>query len=271
MTALSMMRLVPPPGRVAAGRVVLDGRDLLALPAREMRRVRGAELAMVFQEPMTALNPVFSVGSQIAEAVWLHRGVGRREAWRRAVGLLEEVGIPDAAQRARAYPHQLSGGMRQRVVIAMAIAGEPRVLIADEPTTALDVTIQAEILDLLGALRDRRGTALLLVTHDLGVVAQQADGLAIMYGGRIVEHGPVQMLFDRPRHPYTRALFRSMPGLGARRDRLETIPGQVPDLGRLPSGCAFRDRCPEAVPACAAGVPPLEEPAPGHRVACIRA
>ncbi len=270
VTALSLMRLVPPPGRIVGGEVRLDGRDLLGLPEREMRAVRGAGLAMIFQEPMTSLNPVFTVGSQIAEAVRLHRPVSRREAWERAVELLAEVGIPEPARRARDYPHRLSGGMRQRVMIAMAISCEPRVLIADEPTTALDVTIQAEILDLLRALREQRGMALLLITHDLGVVAEQADEVAIMYAGRIVEHAPVLAIFDRPLHPYTQGLFRSIPGIGGRHERLEAIPGQVPDLLRLPSGCTFRDRCPQAIADCAGVAPPLEEHAPGHRAACIR-
>ena len=270
VTALSLIRLVPPPGRVTGGQVFLDGRDLLALDEREMRAVRGPGLAMIFQEPMTSLNPVFTAGSQIAEAVRLHQRVGRREAWERAVELLAEVGIPEPGHRARAYPHQLSGGMRQRVMIAMAISCAPRVLIADEPTTALDVTIQAEILDLLRALRERRGMALLLITHDLGVVAEQADEVAIMYAGRIVEQAPVLEIFDRPLHPYTQALFRSMPGVGGPRSRLETIPGQVPDLLRLPSGCPFRDRCPKAIAECAATAPPLLEKAAAHRAACIR-
>jgi peptide/nickel transport system ATP-binding protein len=271
VTALSLMRLVPPPGRIVGGTVRFEGRDLLPLPEREMRAVRGAGLAMVFQEPMTALNPVFTVGSQIAEAVRLHRPVSRREAWERAVGLLDEVGIADPARRAHDYPHRLSGGMRQRVMIAMAISCEPRVLIADEPTTALDVTIQAEILDLLAELCARHGMALLLITHDLGVVAQQADEVAIMYAGRIVELAPVLDVFDRPLHPYTRALFRSIPGIGGRRERLEAIPGQVPDMLHLPSGCSFRERCPEAIDDCARIVPPLERKAGGHPAACIRA
>ena len=270
VTALSLMRLVPPPGRIVGGEVRLDGRDLLRVDERAMRDVRGAQLAMIFQEPMTSLNPVFTVGSQIAEGLRLHRPVSRRQAWERAVELLAEVGIPEPARRARDYPHQLSGGMRQRVMIAMAVSCEPRVLVADEPTTALDVTIQAEILDLLRGLRERRGMALLLITHDLGVVAQQADEVAIMYAGRIVEHGSVLDVFDHPLHPYTQALFRSIPGIGGRRECLEAIPGQVPDLLQLPSGCAFRDRCPRAVPECATVVPPLEEKAPGHRAACIR-
>jgi peptide/nickel transport system ATP-binding protein len=271
MTALSLMRLVPSPGRVAGGRVLLDGRDLLALPAREMREVRGAGLAMIFQEPMTALNPVFTVGSQIAEALRLHRRMSRGQAWERATALLDEVGIPEPARRAHDYPHQLSGGMRQRVMIAIAISCQPRVLIADEPTTALDVTIQAEILELLRTLRERHGMALLLITHDLGVVAEQADEVAIMYAGRIVEQAPVADLFARPLHPYTQALLRSMPGGEGRRERLEAVPGTVPDLLHLPSGCAFRDRCPLAIEECAAQVPALEEKAAHHRAACIRA
>jgi peptide/nickel transport system ATP-binding protein len=271
ITALSLMRLVPPPGRIVGGDIRFEGRDLLRLAESEMRAVRGAGLAMVFQEPMTSLNPVFTVGSQIAEAVRLHRPVSRREAAARAVELLREVGIPDAERRARDYPHQLSGGMRQRVMIAIAISCEPRVLIADEPTTALDVTIQAEILDLLAELRARHGMALLLITHDLGVVAQQADEVAIMYAGRIVEQAPVLDVFDRPLHPYTQALFRSMPGIAGPRERLEAIPGQVPDLLRLPSGCTFRDRCPRTIDECGAHVPRLEAKRPGHVAACIRA
>jgi oligopeptide/dipeptide ABC transporter ATP-binding protein len=270
VTALSLMRLVPPPGRIVAGDVRLEGRALLALSEREMRAVRGAGLAMVFQEPMTSLNPVFTVGSQIAEAVALHRNVGRREAWARAVELLGEVGIPEPSRRAHDYPHQLSGGMRQRVMIAIAVSCEPKVLIADEPTTALDVTIQAEILRLLRELRERRGMALLLITHDLGVVAEQADEVAIMYAGRIVERASVLDVFDHPLHPYTQALFRSIPGLGGRHERLEAIPGQVPDMRHLPSGCAFRDRCPMAVDECARRVPPLEAKRPDHLAACVR-
>jgi oligopeptide/dipeptide ABC transporter ATP-binding protein len=271
MTALSLMRLVPPPGRIVGGAISFEGRDLFALPEREMRAVRGAGLAIIFQEPMTALNPVMRIDAQIAEALWLHGRASRRAARERAVELLGEVGIPDPRARARDYPHRLSGGMRQRVMIAMAIACEPRVLIADEPTTALDVTIQAEILDLLRTLRERHGMAIILITHDLGVVAEQADEVAIMYAGRIVEHAGVYDVFDHPRHPYTRALFRSMPGTGSREGRLAAIPGQVPDLLHLPSGCAFRDRCPDAIAACADAVPPLEEKAPAHRVACLRA
>jgi oligopeptide/dipeptide ABC transporter ATP-binding protein len=270
MTALSLMRLVPPPGRIVGGQVLLEGRDLLALPEHEMRAVRGAGVAMIFQEPMTSLNPVFTVGWQIAEAIRLHTELGRRDAWARAVELLGEVGIADAERRAHDYPHRLSGGMRQRVMIAMAISCAPEVLIADEPTTALDVTIQAEILDLLRTLRARRGMSVLLITHDLGVVAQQADRVAIMYAGRIVEHAPVLEIFEHPLHPYTQLLLAAMPKLGEWRERLATIPGQVPDLRRLPRGCHFRDRCPRAIDRCAEIDPALEEKAAGHTVACIR-
>jgi oligopeptide/dipeptide ABC transporter ATP-binding protein len=271
MTALCIMRLVPPPGEITGGTIRFEGRELLALSEPEMRALRGAEIGMIFQEPMTALNPVLTAGSQVAEAVALHRGLSRRRAWARSVELLDEVGIPDPERRASEYPHQLSGGMRQRVMIAMAIACDPALLLADEPTTALDVTIQAEILALLRDLRARHGMAMILITHDLGVVAEQADDVAIMYAGRIVEHAPVDAVFAEPRHPYTQALLRAMPMLGQRRARLETIPGQVPSLTRMPSGCAFRARCPRQVNACADGVPPLEQRAPDHLVACIRA
>jgi peptide/nickel transport system ATP-binding protein len=271
MTALCVMRLVPEPGLITGGTVQFQGRDLLAISEQEMRALRGAKIAMIFQEPMTALNPVLTAGSQVAEAVFLHTRSSRRRAWARAVELLAEVGIPDPARRARDYPHQLSGGMRQRVMIAMAIACDPPLLLADEPTTALDVTIQAEILALLRRLRERHGTAMVLITHDLGVVAEQADDVAIMYAGRIVEHAPVEALFARPRHPYTQALLRSMPALGVRHDLLAAIPGQVPNLTALPTGCAFRDRCPMRIDACAEVIPPLEKHGAAHLVACIRA
>ena len=271
MTALSVMRLVPPPGRIRAGEILFAGRDLLRLSEAQMRALRGNEIGMIFQEPMTSLNPVFPIGDQIAEAVRLHRRAGRREARERAVEALRLVEIPDATRRAGEYPHQLSGGMRQRVMIAMALACGPRLLIADEPTTALDVTIQAQILDLLADLRERLGMALLLVTHDLGVVAQRADEVAIMYAGRIVERGSVLSVFAEPLHPYTRGLLRSIPKVGAKRQRrLDAIPGVVPDPYSLPGGCRFRDRCPIAVPACADVDPPLEEHRPEHRAACIR-
>ena len=271
VTSLSVMGLVPsPPGRVEADAVLFEGRDILRLPAAERRRMRGSKMSMIFQEPMTSLNPVHTIGQQIVEGIIAHTTMSPRAAKARAVEMLDLVRIPSATKRIDDYPHNLSGGMRQRVMIAMALSCEPTLLIADEPTTALDVTIQAQILELLRALRERHGMALLLITHDLGVVAEQADEVAIMYAGRIVEQAPVTALFDRPLHPYTQALLRSMPGVTGRRARLEAVPGTVPDLLHLPSGCAFRDRCPLAVEECAARVPPLEEKAAQHRAACIR-
>jgi peptide/nickel transport system ATP-binding protein len=271
MTALSIMRLVPPPGRIVAGRIELDGRDLLRLSERAMRAVRGAAIAMIFQEPMTSLNPVFTVGNQIAEAIRLHQDAPRAAARAQAIEMLRTVEIPEPERRYDEYPHHLSGGMRQRVMIAMALSCRPRILIADEPTTALDVTIQAQILDLLGGLQRRLGMALLLVTHDLGVVAERADAVAIMYAGRVVEYGAVADVFNRPLHPYTRGLLHSIPKIGAARQRrLDAIPGMVPDLLQVPSGCRFRDRCTLAIDACAVADPPLEEHAPRHRAACIR-
>jgi oligopeptide/dipeptide ABC transporter ATP-binding protein len=271
MLALSILRLTPPESRVT-GRIAFEGRDLLALPESEMRTLRGDALAMIFQEPMTSLNPVFTVGTQIAEAARVHLGLGRRAAKARAVEMLRLVEIPEPQRRAREYPHQLSGGMRQRVMIAMSLACHPRLLIADEPTTALDVTIQAQILDLLAVLQHRLGMAMILVTHDLGVVAERADEVAIMYAGRVVEQAPVSSIFANPRHPYTVGLLRSIPRVGAERTaRLEAIAGVVPDLADLPSGCHFRDRCPIAIDACATTDPPLRHYAAEHQVACLRA
>ncbi len=271
MTALSIMRLVPPPGRIAAGRIELAGRDLLQLPEGAMRVVRGAEIAMIFQEPMTSLNPVLTVGEQIAEAIRLHRDVGRGAAREQAIAMLRTVEIAEPERRVAEYPHQLSGGMRQRVMIAMALSCRPTLLIADEPTTALDVTIQAQILDLLGDLQRRLGMALLLVTHDFGVVAERADEVAIMYAGRVVERGRVADVFRTALHPDTRALLHSIPKVGGERQRrLDAIPGVVPDLLHLPSGCRFRDRCPQAVAECATVDPVLEEHGPRHWAACIR-
>ena len=270
VTALSVMRLLPPKlGRSVGGEIHFEGQNLLALDEIDMRAIRGNRIAMIFQEPMTSLNPVFTVGSQVGEAVRLHQGKSRSESRAIAIEMLRKVGIPSPELRVDAYPHQLSGGMRQRVMIAMALACKPDLLIADEPTTALDVTIQAEILDLLRRLRERRGMGLVLITHDLGVVAEQADRVAIMYAGRIVEDAPTRELFAAPLHPYTRALLRSMPMLGVHRDRLETIPGNVPDLTRRPSGCTFRDRCPLATPECGVEPPPFVEKRPDHRAACI--
>jgi oligopeptide/dipeptide ABC transporter ATP-binding protein len=267
LTALAIMGLVPPPGRVVAGRIELAGRDLLGLDERTLRGLRGAAAAMVFQEPMTALNPVLTVGAQIAEAAALH-GAGPAAARARALEMLRLVEIPDAERRLDAYPHQLSGGMRQRVMLAMALTAGPRLLIADEPTTALDVTIQAQVLDLLGALQRRLGMAVLLVTHDLGVVAERADQIAIMYAGRIVETGGAPAVLGAPAHPYTRALLASLPVPG--RARLDAIPGTVPDPARLPSGCRFRDRCRDAIADCARVDPALRPVGAQRRAACIR-
>ena len=251
VTALSIMGLVPEPGRVEGGsRVVLGGRELTSLGPAAMRRVRGAELAMIFQEPMTSLNPVYPVGEQIAEAVRVHASLRKPEARARAVTLLDRVGIPDAARRAGEYPHQLSGGQRQRVMIAMALANEPSLLIADEPTTALDVTIQAQILELLLALRDELGMAVVLITHDLGVVAETCDRVVVMYGGQVVEEGPVVDVFDAPAHPYTRGLLDAVPRPDARGRELTVIPGTVPAPTDWPSGCRFRPRCPHAWSRC---------------------
>ena len=253
VTALSVMRLVAPPGRVAGGEMLFAGRDLLRLPEAEMRGLRGNEIAMIFQDPMTSLNPVYTVGEQIAEAIRLHRGAGRREAWAQAVDGMRDVAIPAPEARAKSYPHEMSGGMRQRVMIAMALACDPQLLIADEPTTALDVTIQAQILALLTRLRERRRLGLLLITHDLGVVAETADRVAVMYAGQIVEEAAVRDLFRRPRHPYTAGLLRAVPRLGAAgRRRLETIEGVVPSMLSLPPGCRFAPRCDYAAEKCRA-------------------
>jgi oligopeptide/dipeptide ABC transporter ATP-binding protein len=272
MTALSILRLTPPSGRIVGGEIRFDGRNLLTLNEKEMRHVRGNAIAMIFQEPMSSLNPVFTVGNQVAEAVRLHQGLGRHAARAKAIEMLKLVDISEAERRVDEYPHQLSGGMRQRVMIAMALSCHPRLLIADEPTTALDVTIQAQILDLLAGLQQRFGMALILVTHDLGVVAERADEVAIMYAGRIVERAAVRDIFARPLHPYARGLLRSIPKIGAAKThRLEAIPGLVPDLLHLPAGCHFRDRCPSAIERCADVDPSLEEIQPGHWAACVRA
>jgi oligopeptide/dipeptide ABC transporter ATP-binding protein len=266
VTALSILRLVQPPGRIAAGEVRFRARNLLTLSEREMCQVRGAEIALIFQEPMTALNPVFTVGDQIAETLLVHGRASRAEARRRAVELLEAVRIPDPAARVGDYPHQLSGGMRQRVLIAMALACRPSLVIADEPTTALDVTIQAEILDLLREMRERFDLALLLITHDLGVIAEIADRVAVMYAGRIVEEGPVRDIFHQPQHPYTRGLLDSIPRPG--HDRLRAIEGSVPAPGALPAGCAFHPRCPDRFDRCLTAPPPDFATGPGHRAKC---
>src|SRR3954469_24225723 len=244
VTSLSILRLIPqPPGRIVSGSVRLEGRDLLALPEAEMRTVRGKEIAMIFQEPMTSLNPVYTIGDQIAEAVVLHQRVHARKAMEIAEQSLQDVGIADPHRRLGEYPHQMSGGIRARVMIAMALSCKPKLLIADEPTTALDVTIQAQILELLRKLQRETGMAILLITHDLGVVAENADTVAVMYASRVVEFATVEELFEKPQHPYTEALFRSIPSLDERRHRLDTIPGTVPNPAKFPAGCKFHPRC----------------------------
>jgi oligopeptide/dipeptide ABC transporter ATP-binding protein len=268
VTALSLLRLVPPPGRIVSGSVVFEGRDLLALAERDLRHVRGARIGFVFQEPLTALNPAFTVGDQIAEALEVHGVATGAAARARAVELLDAVRIPDPAGRARDYPHQLSGGMRQRVLIAAAIACGPSLVVADEATTALDATIQADILDLLVAMRHESGLSLLLITHDLGIAARVADRAAIMYAGRIVESGPARTVLASPQHPYTRGLLASLPGQVPGR-RLEAIPGTVPDLAALPSGCAFAPRCAERFEPCEASRPDAFQVSPDRTAACF--
>jgi oligopeptide/dipeptide ABC transporter ATP-binding protein len=272
VTALSILRLLPQPqGRIAGGEIRFRGRDLLTLSAEEMRRVRGREISMIFQEPMTSLNPVFSCGDQIAEVLELHERLPRHAARARAVELLQLVGIAGPAQRAREYPHQLSGGMRQRVMIAMALACRPAILIADEPTTALDVTIQAQILELLQRLRRELGMAVLFITHDLGVVAETADRMAVLYAGQVVEYGDVVPLFAAPAHPYTAGLLASLPRPGERRERLRVIPGGVPDPADFPGGCRFHPRCPIVQERCRHEAPVFETRPDGRRVRCWRA
>ena len=275
VTSLSIMRLIAsPPGRIVKGRVLFEGSDLLQLPEPEMRKVRGNAISMIFQEPMTSLNPVLTIGHQVAEALVVHRGMSKEQAAQRMIELLRLVKMPEAERRASQYPHQLSGGMRQRVMIAMALACEPRLLIADEPTTALDVTIQAQILELMRELQQKTGAAIVLITHDLGVVAEMAERVVVMYAGRKVEEATVLELFSHPRHPYTRGLLHSIPKLGARhredgrRTRLAEIAGTVPSLSEPIVGCAFAPRCRYAVARCRSESPPLEEKALGHLAAC---
>jgi len=270
VTALSLLRLVQPPGRIAGGAIEFRGRDLLRLPERAMRRIRGNEITMVFQEPMSALNPIYTIGEQVMEPLLIHKGLARTSARRRALELLERVGIPYPHQRLREYPHQLSGGLRQRVVIAMALACEPKLLIADEPTTALDVTIQAQIMDLLRRLQQELGMAIILITHDLGVVAEFVHKVHVMYAGRIVEKAPVEALYNDPRHPYAEALLASIPKLDGDTERLVAIEGTVPSPFDLPTGCPFAPRCRHAAPACARRPPELYAIAPERAAACIR-
>jgi peptide/nickel transport system ATP-binding protein/oligopeptide transport system ATP-binding protein len=272
MLSLSVMRLVPQPGSVAAGTVKLEGRDLLKLPDSEMRQVRGRRIAMIFQEPMTSLNPVFTIGSQIVEAMRAHeKGASNADLRKRAIAALDKVRIPAAERRLDEYPHQMSGGMRQRVMIAMALACSPDVLIADEPTTALDVTVQAQILDLLRDLQAQTGMAIILITHDLGVVAEMADEVAVMYAGRVVERAPTAAIFDDPQHPYTLGLLGSIPRVEETRERLLAIEGAVPPPFALPPGCRFHPRCVFATGACKVDVPELRMLAAGHEAACINA
>ncbi len=269
VTSLSILRLISPPGRIEAGsRILFQGRDLVTLPERDMRAIRGNRIAMIFQEPMTALNPVFTVGEQVAEVARVHARLSRRAAWARAVEMLQLTGIPSADERAHEYPHQLSGGMRQRVMIAMALVMEPALLIADEPTTALDVTIQAQILELLADLRARVGMSMLLITHDLGVIAEAASRVLVMYAGEIVEEASVSVLFARPHHPYTEGLLAAMPRVGERRERLAVIPGTVPPPTAWPSGCRFRQRCPYAWERCATEHPQLYQIGADHVSRC---
>jgi oligopeptide/dipeptide ABC transporter ATP-binding protein len=273
ITALSIMRLIAAPGRIAGGEIWFAGENLRAASEERMRAIRGDDVAMIFQDPMTSLNPVYTVGEQIAEALRLHRNLNRRQAREAAVEAMREVAIPDPARRADDYPHQLSGGMRQRVMIAMALACDPKLLIADEPTTALDVTIQAQILELIDELRRTRNLAVLLITHDLGVVAEVADRVCVMYTGRIVEESPVGELFARPKHPYTEGLLRSVPKLSSdevgRAERLQTIEGTVPKPSNLPPGCHFAPRCPHRMPRCTEGDIPLYQLEGGVGVRCV--
>lgn len=266
ITSLSILRLVPPPGRIAAGKILFEGRDLLTLSEAQMRSVRGNHIALIPQDPMTSLNPVYTVGDQIMEAIELHQKVGKKEARQRAIEVLDQVRIPQAATRVDEYPHQFSGGMRQRVMIAMALSCNPKLLIADEPTTALDVTVQAQILELLRTIQREHGMSILLITHDLGVVAEMCDNVAVMYAGSVIETANVNELFKNPLHPYTIGLMNSLPRAG--NQRLTPIQGQPPSLIDLPQGCRFADRCSLVEPKSREAVPPLEEKAPGHMVRC---
>jgi peptide/nickel transport system ATP-binding protein len=268
VTSLSIMRLVDRPGRIVSGEILLEGRDLLKLSKEEMRRLRGSELAMIFQEPSSSMNPVFRIGSQISEAILVHERVSRDAARERVLELMRLVGIPDPERRYRQFPHQFSGGMLQRMMVAMALACNPKLLIADEPVTALDVTIQAQILDLIKELRDKTGASVLLITHDMGVVAETCDRVAVMYLGKVVETAPLETLFDGPKHPYTMGLFASIPRLEETVEWLQPIPGSVPSPLNLPAGCRFRNRCPHAMAICAEAEPPIVDAGPEHRVAC---
>lgn len=272
VTALSIMRLIPePPGRIEGGEIIFDGANLLDYGDREMRSLRGNRISMIFQEPISSLNPVFTVGEQIGEALRTHLKITKSEEKKRVIELLRLVGIPAPERRVKNYPHELSGGMSQRVMIAMALACSPEVLIADEPTTALDVTIQAGILELIDDLRIKMGMAVLLITHDLGIIAEVADTVYVMYAGKVVEHAVTRELFKNPKHPYTVGLLNSIPDLRESKEKLDAIPGVVPSPGSFPPGCRFQDRCPLVIERCRREEPPLEEHAPGHYSACFRA
>jgi oligopeptide/dipeptide ABC transporter ATP-binding protein len=269
VTSLSIMRLLPRNGRNVAGRILLEGRDLLKLSDEDMRALRGNDISMIFQEPMTSLNPVFTCGEQVAEAIRQHMGMNDREAKERAVELFKLVGIPGPERRVKDYPHELSGGMRQRVMIAMALSCDPKLLIADEPTTALDVTIQAQILELLRGIQEQKQMAIMLITHDLGVIAEMAQDVVVMYAGKIVERGRVEQIFENPRHPYTQGLLASIPGSGTKGKRLNVIKGTVPHPFNLPPGCLFAPRCPHAFEKCPTAFPALMDQGEGHQAACF--
>jgi oligopeptide/dipeptide ABC transporter ATP-binding protein len=272
VSSFSILRLVSPPGKIVEGEIFFEGRDLLKLPESDMVHMRGDRVSMIFQQPQSSLNPVFKVGDQVAEVLQIHQNKSKQDSWTQAVELLKLVGIPDAARKAHAYPHEMSGGQAQRVMIAMALALSPQLLIADEPTTALDVTIQAQILDLIRDLRSRLGTSVILITHDLGVIAEMADRVAVMYAGQIVEQADVNTIFDKPLHPYTQGLIGSIPVLGEVRERLDVIPGNVPNLVNLPAGCRFASRCRAreqyGLKICTQMVPSLIEVAPQHSARC---
>ena len=271
VTALSIMRLIPePPGRIVGGEIWFKDQDLTKLRKREMRQIRGNKISIIFQEPMTSLNPVFTIGKQIAGAIKLHQGLSNREALDKAIEMLKTVGIPSPESRIKDYPHQMSGGMRQRVMIAMALSCNPSLLIADEPTTALDVTIQAQILDLMNKLKEEFGTAIIIITHDLGVIAETAQKVVVMYAGKVVECGDVNTIFEEPLHPYTKGLLGSIPSeeVIKTKTRLQEIPGIVPNLARIPPGCPFHPRCPEEMEVCSKEIPSMFEPEKGHKAAC---
>ncbi|HHT85873.1 MAG TPA: ABC transporter ATP-binding protein [Firmicutes bacterium] len=270
VTALSVMGLIPdPPGKIEAGQILFEGEDLLAMSNEEIRSIRGNKISMIFQEPMTSLNPVYTIGDQIGEVLEFHRNYTKEQALERTISLLTSVGIPEPEKRTKQYPHELSGGMRQRAMIAMALACDPQLLIADEPTTALDVTIQAQILEVMRDVRDRFGTAIMLITHDLGVVAEMAERVVVMYLGRVVEEAPVREIFYNPMHPYTHALLRSIPRLGQKTRRLHVIPGVVPNPMFMPEGCRFHARCSFATDKCRKEEPDIKEAEPGHKVRCF--